>query len=864
MSSHDNERLTEEIKEGLVKIEDKLYELAGKVRKGKREIASKLHNILSQIISIREEIDRKKDYINDFVEIAKRTKVAPVDLLGLSYLFEVPRTSVGRALVEEIVGYRGLGIETIDHYISKVTYENVEEVEGEGPLSDISITSFIYRVPPFELTRCPYEGDREAEITRILGARHVWLVKPKNVSESSWRDIRNKTTRRENIDVIRGLYDKVGSIMQLRSLELVDITRRCLEVEVEKPIFFLKLGSKALESMLMYVTNRERLLETLRKEEELAPQKLEGRGSWRIRLDYVYFCYKGLAISTDPYDLECPFMKCLLRDKGCGGTKYWSATYYRRKPYPKIYPLRYVAPGSGGVLLYEERLPKNMVVFRAYDKRRVESVWYGIEMGTWFIRSRPTIRIYFDRNARIGYSILTSLLEISFNMNWLNDVVKGILEKDDEVRKSVVLKYILYRSLQRILDYGRLAEAINNILRGGDEAKVFKEYYVDKRIDDRLLMFARRLLLHSLEHLLTQYVLFKLVGVDYDFIMTRYYYKNSTRIFIAENAKNGRLGIVDTVVREVENRGLPMFLLDFIDWLETILEEHDREFNKLSQERRGRAVKLIGETIKRFEGRDKDKADRLRKIDNRVREFNEELRKANIWMDVTLARTILLVSGRVSEDLIEGLEDYFDDILEMREFPLCWDGCNACVRLERYCGEGVHQILTTSKMLLKAFIKYLRSLITSGIQETSNEVGKVIEPLLRDSRKSIVVSSPFISPRYARMLVDKSKQGVKVRVLTWIPEPGEEGYDYHVESLRILRENLNDNLEVRVADQLHAKIYVVDGKIAIIGSANLTESGMYGNVEHIDIKLDPKLVLEISRGFDNLWSVSRDIRQVNI
>ncbi len=208
-----------------------------------------------------------------------------------------------------------------------------------------------------------------------------------------------------------------------------------------------------------------------------------------------------------------------------------------------------------------------------------------------------------------------------------------------------------------------------------------------------------------------------------------------------------------------------------------------------------------------------------------------------------------MVSNKISEDLIEEFEDYFDDIHEKHGFPLCWDGCNVCIRLERYCGEGIYQILTTSKMLLKAFIERLRNLIISGIAESSREIGKVIEPLLQDARKSIDVSSPYISPKYAHMLVNKSKNGVKIRVLTWIQKPGEENineYRYHVESLRILKENVNDNLKVRVTDRLHAKIYIVDNKIAITGSANLTEKGLYRNYEHIDIKLNPRSVTKIN------------------
>lgn len=101
--------------------------------------------------------------------------------------------------------------------------------------------------------------------------------------------------------------------------------------------------------------------------------------------------------------------------------------------------------------------------------------------------------------------------------------------------------------------------------------------------------------------MVTYYILFKLVGVDYNFIITRYYYKNAAKIFIVENARNGRLGIVDTIIKDIENKGLPAFLLEFIDWLRLFLNEHNREFSRFSNERRSRATKLINETIKRFE-----------------------------------------------------------------------------------------------------------------------------------------------------------------------------------------------------------------------------------------------------------------------
>ena len=824
------------------------------------KIAQKASRILPDIYSIISEIKKKESHLNEFLELIQKTKALPEDLLNLLSLPEVPiSASRGRVVVEGIVGYRGLGIETIDHHISKIIYEGVKEDRPEEIPTNISITSFMYRTPPFELTRCPYEKKNDEEITKILGARHVWLVKPIYVSDSSWRTIQNKT-RGQGKNILIGSYDKIGSILQLNTLKIVDITQKCLEIEIEKPIFFLKLGSSRLEEELANLNSKVTILEKLKALEQNAFQDLGwGRSSWGIRLDYVYFCYKGLAISTDPYDLECPFRNCPLRREGiCNRKRYWSATYSRRKPYPKIYPLRsvYVSTEFESIPKYRTFLPKNIVIFSAYDKRKVESKWYGIEMGTWFLRSRPIIRIYFDKDSRVGYSIPTSLVEISFNIKWLTDIIKKILENNDTVRRNVALKYILYNRLGKTLDYNNLSKVINNILQNGEEAQRFKQYYLYKRFDDNFLAFARKLLLHSLEHMLTQYVLFKLVGVDYSFILTKHYYKNAAKLFIIENAKNGGLGIIDTIIRDVENKGLAGFLLEFTNWLKIFLEEHDREFNNISNERKSKAIRLLNEVIKRFEKENPTRATRLKKMDEEVEGFRHELERANIQLDITLARTILLVSNRIPEDLIGDLEDYFDDILEKHGFLLCWDGCNGCVILERYCGEGVHQILTTSKTLLKAFIEQLRSLIVSGIAESSRRVGKVIEPLLRDAKKNIDISSPFISPRYAQELINKSREGIKVRILTWVPKASEsdtDEYKYHLEALKILKENLNENLEVRVTDRLHAKIYIVDNQVAITGSANLTERGMHGNYEHIDIKLDPQSVSTIRKQFEKLW-----------
>ncbi|PLJ77109.1 phospholipase D-like domain-containing protein [Infirmifilum sp. SLHALR2] len=867
MSFGELERIADRIEAYLSKAQMKLYQEIGRLSTtGEEKLVERLHRISAEIWSSLREVREKKPVIEKFVNLVKRTRSMPEDIINLLSLTELPVTQGGgRVVVEGIVGYRGLGIETIDHHLSKVSYENVEEPRGEGAPTNVSITSLMYRVPPFELSKCEYEREKDEEVTRILGARHVWLVKPKGVTDNSWRNVLTKTLGRGNKDVIIGKYDPIGRILQLNTLKLVDVTRRSLELEIvdtsgrDRYVFFLKLGSSGLEEQLKGVMSKERVLEVLRERERQAPVELGPRGSWRIRLDYVYFCYKGLAMSTDPYDLECPYRNCPLRiGSMCDGERFWSAKYFRRKPYPKVYPLRSVDPGLGGIPSYREALPTGLITFSAYDKRRIESVWYGVEMGTWFIRARPTIRIYFDDSSKIGYSIPTSLLEFSFIMEWLDNEIKTILLENDEIRRSIALKYVLLKSLGRRLDYDRLARALTNIMsERGEEAEEFAKYYKRKEIDDDILSFARRLLLHSLTHMLTQYILYWLVGVDYNFILTRYYYKNSAKIFLVENAKNGRLGIVDTVVKHVKRKGLPAFLLEFTGWLDVFLDMHDKDFDKISAERKSEATRLIATTIRRLKVEDPGKADRLIKVDDIVRSFRDELENAGLELDIALARIVLLASNKVREDLIQDIEDYFDDVLEKNGFRLCWDGCNACVRLEKHCNEGIYQVLTTSKMLLQEFTKHLRSILSKGINDTSRSVGRILEPLLMGARSSLDISSPFISPRYARMLIEKSKEGVKVRVLTSAPPEGE--LEHHLEALEILKLSTSDSLEVRIVESLHAKIYIIDKKIAVTGSANLTESGLFRNLEHIEVKMEPKTVEENVKMFENLWANANPI-----
>ena len=53
---------------------------------------------------------------------------------------------------------------------------------------------------------------------------------------------------------------------------------------------------------------------------------------------------------------------------------------------------------------------------------------------------------------------------------------------------------------------------------------------------------------------------------------------------------------------------------------------------------------------------------------------------------------------------------------------------------------------------------------------------------------------------------------------------------------------------------IHAKIFVIDGKCAIMGSANFTENSFHNYAEYILITKEIDMVNRIERDFESIWS----------
>ena len=74
-----------------------------------------------------------------------------------------------------------------------------------------------------------------------------------------------------------------------------------------------------------------------------------------------------------------------------------------------------------------------------------------------------------------------------------------------------------------------------------------------------------------------------------------------------------------------------------------------------------------------------------------------------------------------------------------------------------------------------------------------------------------------------------------------------------IDKLRALQEL---GAEIRYNNNLHAKMVFIDGKTAIISSANLTKRGLSVNYEAGSVIKDYDKVQEAVKFFDNVWKES--------
>lgn len=123
-------------------------------------------------------------------------------------------------------------------------------------------------------------------------------------------------------------------------------------------------------------------------------------------------------------------------------------------------------------------------------------------------------------------------------------------------------------------------------------------------------------------------------------------------------------------------------------------------------------------------------------------------------------------------------------------------------------------------------------------------------PIIRNAQSSILIPTFLITDKwFADELITAHQRGVKIKIIL---DASSASSPYS--QIKTLR---NAGIEVKVenfAGKLHSKSIIIDNKVVVIGSMNLSKSGQNYNDENIVIITNQQLAQEYTQFFYNLWN----------
>lgn len=96
------------------------------------------------------------------------------------------------------------------------------------------------------------------------------------------------------------------------------------------------------------------------------------------------------------------------------------------------------------------------------------------------------------------------------------------------------------------------------------------------------------------------------------------------------------------------------------------------------------------------------------------------------------------------------------------------------------------------------------------------------------AQRQIRIISPFVQASMSKYLVDSAGRGITSQLITRFYR---EDFIRSVSSLTALKSLITAGVDIYALKDLHAKLYLFDDNVAIIGSANFTGGGFGNNIE---------------------------------
>lgn len=133
----------------------------------------------------------------------------------------------------------------------------------------------------------------------------------------------------------------------------------------------------------------------------------------------------------------------------------------------------------------------------------------------------------------------------------------------------------------------------------------------------------------------------------------------------------------------------------------------------------------------------------------------------------------------------------------------------------------------------------------------SRPLRTALAEIVQSAREELLIAAPYIKECEARWVCDElaaraNNNGCRLKVLTDIRSDSVLGGSLDLEALELFGHRRR-NTQVVSLPRLHAKVFIADGRRALVTSANLTPSGLDFNFEY-GVGLDDPALVQRVRG----------------
>ncbi|MEM2753875.1 MAG: phospholipase D-like domain-containing protein [Nitrososphaerota archaeon] len=453
-------------------------------------------------------------------------------------------------------------------------------------------------------------------------------------------------------------------------------------------------------------------------------------------------------------------------------------------------------------------------------------------------------------------------LELEFVPENLRKLILSILSQQNTLARWILLKYNLFkenggeiREKKGFQAFDKMLEqVVQNVVQKGLSS--FQRSHLWRRLqspdlsDEEFLQFGEFVLLHSLSHVLKN-SLETYVGCNTDDL--QYFLEHPKNPSIRPQSERVRVIIFEDAVGG----------LGYLKTLAQSIKVDHQEYRRFIRHLR-RTLESYQKHLRRIEGQGSMITANLSPFRSRHAHLVEAieyaysmLERTGIYPHVNSVREVL--ADRVVSD-----EDRarLDDMLSYT--PLCWDGCQLCVILERGCSfiNYDQPFLVSCRLTIKGLETIVNSLedpkqfrhFVRGIKDTFYN-------FIKAARSHIYITTPWISKNIVDDLLIKANAGVRIRLLV-----SDDTSNYaHSESLNYLRQVIAQysRVEVRLCPSeeifVHAKGVMVDDCMLLEGSFNLTNNGLKESIENVIVSFTSHDALDFARGFNQLWEQGSNI-----